>query len=166
MRLLDPRVTTSVSVVAAGVWLGGILALGAIAAPVVFGIVPAPTSADAMAVVFTRFDGVAMTSAVLVLLAEAARAYAREPRTRLVLTRMAVAVITSALAITEGLIVTPKIAGLHRAGAIRGFGPLGQELESTHHLAEQMGKAEVVLLIAFLVLSVITVARTDAAVKG
>ena len=53
---------------AIGVWLGGLVALGAIAAPVVFAIVPMPASADAMTVVFRRFDLVAMACAAVAIM--------------------------------------------------------------------------------------------------
>ena len=55
------RIATAISTLAAAVWLGGILVLGAIVAPIVFHEVPAPTSADAMTHVFLRFDRLVRT---------------------------------------------------------------------------------------------------------
>ena len=69
-------VAGSLALLAAGVWLGGIVVLGAIVAPTVFGIVPAPTSADAMTVVFVSFDKIAMTAAAIVAVAEVVRSRA------------------------------------------------------------------------------------------
>jgi uncharacterized membrane protein len=149
---------SSVAVLAAAVWLGGMLALGAIAAPVVFRIVPAPTSADAMTLVFRRFDSVAMSCAAIVLVVEALRGVLLGVG-RLDAARMAVAALASALAIVEGTWLSPAIEALHRAGAIRGYGASGLELEAKHHLAELGGKGQAVLLLALLVLHVVTVAR-------
>lgn len=64
---------TVVAVFAAGAWAGGLLVLGAIVAPVVFHVVPAPTSADAMTVIFRRFDRVAMGCGAALALAEVVR---------------------------------------------------------------------------------------------
>ena len=59
---------------------GGFATLGAVVAPLVFGIVPAPASADAMTAVFRRFDSVAIVCAVVVLVAEGGHAVLRAPR--------------------------------------------------------------------------------------
>src|SRR5579859_6957127 len=101
MKISDPRLTSALAVAAIALWLGGMLALGAIVAPAVFHIVPAPWSADAMTVVFRRFDSVAMASAAVVLAVEVGRAAARLPIERLDLVRGAVAVLASGLAIVE-----------------------------------------------------------------
>jgi Domain of unknown function (DUF4149) len=156
---IDARVTSAVAILAASVWLGGLLVLGAIAAPVVFGIVPAPTSADAMTVVFRRFDTVAMSSAVVVLVVEALTGIGRERLTRVDGARLGAAILASLLAIVEGIWLSPAIESLHRAGAIRGVGALGLALEEKHHLAELDGKAQAIVLAALLVLHVLTVGK-------
>ena len=56
------RPRDSLAILAVAVWLGGLAALGAVAAPVVFSRVPWPSSADAMTIVFRRFDAVAMAA--------------------------------------------------------------------------------------------------------
>ena len=56
-----PAVASVIGALAVAVWLGGLLVLGAIAAPLVFANVSFPQSADAMTLVFRRFDTVAMT---------------------------------------------------------------------------------------------------------
>ena len=63
-------VVTSIAVVqllAVGLWASGLLTLGAVVAPIVFHVVPAPSSADAMTLVFRRFDGIAITCAAVAL---------------------------------------------------------------------------------------------------
>ena len=56
-----------VTLLALSLWLGGMIVLGAVVAPIVFSVLPLPTSADAMTLVFRRFDAIAVTSAAIVL---------------------------------------------------------------------------------------------------
>ena len=51
----------TLAVLCLGLWVGGLVALGACAAPIVFHVVPAPMSGDAMGAVFRRFDQVAIS---------------------------------------------------------------------------------------------------------
>ena len=140
------------------VWGGGLVALGAIAAPTVFGIVPAPSSADAMTVVFRRFDRVAITCAAIALACEVAAVLKARVRTP-DLVRGAAAVLAAGLAIVEGAWLSPAIEALHRQGAIRGLGDAGLALERTHRLAETAGKGQLLLLFVTLVLVVERLSR-------
>jgi len=72
-----------VSSLAAAIWLGGLLALGAIVAPTVFHNVSYPENANAMTLVFRRFDLVAMACAAAALAGEALRVALRVPSGRL-----------------------------------------------------------------------------------
>lgn len=149
------RASSSLALLAAAVWLGGLVALGAITAPIVFAVTPWPASADAMTLVFRRFDEVAMTCAVLVLGAEALRAAApgaARPLARVDFLRVAGAVLAAAAAVVEGTVVSPRIAALHMAGAVRGVGAAGAELSHLHDWAERLGKGQVVLLALVVVL--------------
>ncbi len=150
------KISTAVSLIACALWAGGLVALGAIAAPVVFGMVPAPFSADAMTVVFRRFDKVAMLSAALLASGEFVRARTAVTISRLDLARGFTAVAAGVLAVIEGVYLSPKIEGLHLAGAIRGLNDLGRELDAAHHLAELSGKGQLLFLFAFIVLTVYT----------
>ncbi|HXN30240.1 MAG TPA: DUF4149 domain-containing protein [Polyangiaceae bacterium] len=143
------------ALLAVAIWLGGLLALGAIAAPVVFSVVPAPSSADAMTIVFRRFDLVAMACAALVLSVEATRALAREPFGVSDHLRVAASALAGALAVLEGAFVSPRIAALHWAGAVRGLGTAGIELARLHNVAEACGKAQAGLLVAIVALQVV-----------
>ncbi len=144
------RIATAASSLAAAVWLGGILVLGAIVAPIVFHEVPAPTSADAMTHVFLRFDRVALVALAVVGVAEAVAAAAAPPRTRLERLRLAAGALAGVLALVQATWLSPTIADLHAAGAIRGVGALGAALEVAHGRSEACGKSEVFLLVAFL----------------
>jgi uncharacterized membrane protein len=149
-------ILVTLALLAIALWSGGMVALGAIAAPVVFGTVPAPTSADAMTIVFRRFDKLAIACVVVVLAVEAALALTSKV-TRADVARGILAAIACVCVIVAGVWVSPQIEALHRGGAIRGLGPDGLELESFHRIAERLGTVELViagLLVALYVFSV------------
>jgi hypothetical protein len=150
-----------VGCLAVALWLGGIVALGALVAPIVFTRVSMPQSADAMTLVFRRFDLMAMSCAAAALAAEALRA-ARAPLARLDRVRVGVLVLAAIAAVYEGTNVSPRIADLHASGAIRGVGIAGVELAKLHDVAEACGKAQLVLLVAVVALQVVTMTRTVA----
>lgn len=147
MRVL--RVVLAFEAIAVALWLGGLITLGAIVAPIVFGMVPAPTSGDAMTVVFQRFDRLAMTAAILALLCEVAAARLRPSVDLRDLARAGFLVVMTALAIAQGALWTPEIASLHQRGAIRGAGELGLRLETVHARSEIAAKAQLALGVAF-----------------
>jgi uncharacterized membrane protein len=155
MRILRLGVAIA-SALAVAVWLGGLVALGAIAAPIVFSVVTMPQSADAMTMVFRRFDLVSMSCAAVALAAEATRAVARVPFARLDHARAAATVGAALLATYEGTSVSPRIAVLHMSGAVRGLGPAGLELSRLHDVAEACGKAELAMLVLVVALQVLT----------
>jgi hypothetical protein len=146
------RVASVVALLALSVWMGGLLALGAVVAPVVFSMVSWPANADAMTVVFRRFDLVAMACAAVVLAAEALPALAGARPGRSDHVRAALAAVAAAAAVVEGTVVSPRIAVLHTAGAVRGVGAAGEELARLHGLAEMLGKTEVVVLAVVIAL--------------
>jgi uncharacterized membrane protein len=159
---MNARVRVAVAtiyVLAIAAWAGGLVVLGAIVAPTVFRIVPAPSSADAMTVVFGRFDAVAMTSAAIALVAEATLFLKDGRPARLDLVRGGAAVVASVLAIVVGAWLSPGIAALHRNGAVRGLNEAGIELERLHRLAESAGKTQLALLLVVLVLLLAKLAR-------
>jgi hypothetical protein len=151
---------------AVAIWLGGLVVLGAITAPIVFSVAPMPQSADAMTLIFRRFDLVAMSCAAVTLASEAARAIARVPFARLDHARAAVGVLAAGVTTYEGTAVSPRIAELHMEGAVRGLGPAGMELSRLHDLAEVLGKTAVLLLVALVVLQAVTASRAGRAGPG
>ncbi len=153
--LVIRRTLAVVALLAIAVWLGGLMALGAVAAPVVFSMVPWPSSADSMTVVFRRFDSVAMACAAIVLTTEAIRAVAGWPFLRVERARALVSVIAAGAAVLEGIKISPQIAALHAAGAIRGVDAPGLELARLHDQAEWCGKTELLLLSIVIVLHVV-----------
>jgi hypothetical protein len=155
------RVTGVVAMLAIALWLGGLIALGMLVAPVIFSQVSMPWSADAMTVIFQRFDGIAMSCAAALLATEAARAIARMPFARVDHLRAAASVLAAGAAVYEGVSVSPRIATLHAEGAVRGLGSAGMELSKLHDLAELLGKAEVGLLLVVVVLQVVAGTRRE-----
>lgn len=152
----------AVELLAIASWLGGLVVLGAVVAPTVFRIVAAPHSADAMTVVFGRFDTVAMAGAVVSLVVEAVL-LTRGRLHAVDLARLGLVVVASGLAVVEGVVLGPGIATLHRGGAVRGHDAAGLELERLHKLAEAAGKAEVFLLVAVVVLLAVRLSRRPTA---
>jgi hypothetical protein len=157
------RASVVVALLAIALWLGGLLALGAIAAPVVFSVVPMPASADAMTIVFRRFDFVMMGCALVILAAEAAAFFTGPGPTRADQWRLAACGAAAALGTVEAFAVAPRIAALHSAGFVRGLGPEGMELSHLHDVAEWCGKAELVLLVVAVILHVSALSRPSRA---
>jgi len=169
----------SIYVASLAVWAGGLGILGAVVAPIVFRVVAAPASADAMTLVFRRYDAIAMTCAAIAFVAEATLGFlahrpsegegtsepeAERPRRRIApsdVVRSGALGVAGALAIAVGAWLSPGIEGLHRGGAVRGFGADGLELERLHRLAELAGKGQIALLLVVLVLLLGRVTRAS-----
>jgi hypothetical protein len=161
------RTAAALAVLAAGIWVGGMIGLGACAAPFVFRLTPSPFSGDAMGAAFLRFDQVVLGCAVSLLGAEVVRTWAsgRQGARPLARARRLIAVALAVAATYGGLALTPRIVGLHQAGAHRGVGLLGEELARAHGRAELLGKLEIALAVVLIVLHVFTLSplRSDAA---
>jgi uncharacterized membrane protein len=156
------RTLVTVALVALGLWMGGMVALGAIAAPVVFGMVPAPMNADAMTVVFRRFDKLAVACVVVALAVEVGLALLRDRKlTRLDMTRAGLVTLATGAALYVATFVSPRIEALHRAGAVRHLGASGEELDAIHRVAERAGKLELAVAIAVIALHVIALGRVQ-----
>lgn len=160
-REVVDRVAAIVAVTFTGLWIGGMIALGACAAPFVFEMTPAPTSGYAMGAAFARFDQIAIGSAVILLGAEVARTLVAGRRSRALAARARrlLAVLMALGAVYTGLQITPRINALHRDGARRGLGEAGAELERIHHHAEAIGKAVSLAGVAVIALHVLTIGK-------
>jgi hypothetical protein len=140
------------SALAATFWVFGMLTLGAIVAPVIFGAIGTQDAASAMVVVFRRFDRIILGCAAVVLACEATSAYLTRPLARLDQIRAAVAVVMAALGGWQALRLSPGIASLHEQGAIRGLGPLGLQLEALHSQATTLATVQLILGIVYVAL--------------
>ena len=156
---LVDRAASTAAALAVGVTVGGTFALGACAAPFVFQLAPAPFAGDAMGAAFARFDQIAIALSVVLLGAEVARTFvARRERPPLsARARRLAAILFAGCTAYMGLVLSPGINSLHRAGARRGVGPEGAELEAIHQRASAVGKAEAVLGLLLVGLHVFTV---------
>ncbi|NOU30819.1 MAG: DUF4149 domain-containing protein [Polyangiaceae bacterium] len=156
MSSRGPAVTvlSTLALLLAGAWAGGALVTGALVAPVVFHRVPAPTSGDAMTEVFMRFDRAALAMAATLVFTEVALAFLRKPLLRTDVARLLLAIALVGLIVVEASWVSPSIAALHQAGAVRGIGAGGAEIEHLHVVAKRIGMSEVLALVAFIGLHV------------
>ena len=149
----------TVQLLSIALWAGGLLALGALVAPVVFRVVPPPTNADAMTLIFHRFDSLAIACGAVALIAEAAFAARGGAVTRADVARGLCLAGAVALALAIGLWLAPGIADLHHSGAARRVGDAGLALDRLHRFAEAFAKGELLLLFAAFVLAVGKAAR-------
>ena len=161
-RSLIERTAATLAVLAAGVWVGGMVALGACAAPFVFRLTPAPYSGDAMGSAFARFEPDRAGRGRGAPRRRGGPHLGRRwpwPHRRLRRARRLTAVVMAACArLRRPLAHAPDINALHRAGAQRGEGPQGEELDRTHKTAETVGKAETGLGVLLIALHVFTLA--------
>jgi len=157
-RSILDRAAAAVAALAAGVVVGGMLALGACAAPMVFSMTPAPFSGNAMGAAFARFDRIAIVASAVVLGAEMVRTWLARRHAPSIVARLRrfAAIFLAGSTSVLALYVTPTILDLHKSGVRRGEGPEGARLEATHKQAETLGKAEVAFAALALVLHVAT----------
>lgn len=159
------RAAAAVAVMAAGVWAGGLLALGACAAPFVFQLTPYPHSGEAMGSAFARFDGIAIGCSAVMLACEVARTFLdgrrMRSRFRAIASRVRrfVTILMGMMAVYGGLVLTPAIRDLHHAGARRGIGEQGELLEKIHKRAELVGKSIMPLALLVIGLHLFTLRR-------
>ncbi len=155
-KLRIEKGATTIAVMAVGLWMGGLVALGACAAPFVFKLTPAPFSGDAMGAAFARFDNIALGAAVVALGAEVLRTWAAGRRgggAARIRRGLAIALAAAAAYIALGL--TPRILSMHQAGVTRG----NPELDAVHARAELVGKAELAAGLALIALHVFTLGQ-------
>jgi hypothetical protein len=100
-----------------------------------------------------------MACAAVVLASEAARVLVRVPFGPTDHVRAGASVVAAALAVFEATSISPGIAALHAAGAVRGLGDAGMKLARLHDMAELCGTIEVALLVAVIVAHVIALSR-------
>lgn len=157
-RRLGERIATAIAATCCGVWAGGLIALGACAAPLVFELTPYPHSGNAMTAVFARFDSIAVGLAVVVLGCEAARTLLAWRSGQLLAARFRryLAILAALGAVFSATRLTPAIQSLYSGGARRGFGEAGRQFEALHAQSEMVGKATVVIAVVLIFLHIFT----------
>jgi Domain of unknown function (DUF4149) len=145
------RALTTSTLFAASGLAGGVLVLGAIVAPLVFGRIPAPLNADVMTAIFLRFDRIALGLALYVVVAELLQLRLAQTALQVPLrSALFLALVLLALVATSALWTAPQIAHLHTLGAQRGMGELGQRLNQLHDWAKRIGTAEIVVVLVYV----------------
>ncbi len=159
------RAAAIVAVLAFGMFAGGMIALGATAAPVVFKL-PHPLSGNTMGEAFSRFDSMAIGCALVGLGAEVVRTVVSlktPPRGWAPRARRYLAILLACGTLFTGLQLSPQIMAAYQAGVRRNVGSEGATLEQTHKTAELVGKIDVGLASMLVALHMLTLggARRD-----
>jgi hypothetical protein len=152
-----------IAVSALGLWVGGIIALGACAAPMVFEFTPHPFSGRAMGAAFMRFDSIAIGCSVVVLGCEVVRTLlTMKERSQALMPRVRryFAIAMAAGAVFLGMRLSPEIMRLHEAGVRRGIGVDGEHLQAIHAQAELIAKILVPMAFALIALHILTLQTT------
>lgn len=142
---------------------GGMLALGAFTAPVVFGQFPKVAAAPVMAIIFRRYDIVLQIALALVLLGEWFRFGSRRIALRGVLPvlRWIILAALTASLIYSTQVVNPQIERMNRAGMHRDFlSQSGQRFEATHRVSESLYKLDLLLVILLILMTPFVTAPT------
>jgi hypothetical protein len=157
------RVAATVAITAAGLWMGGLIALGACAAPFVFELTPHPLSGYAMGSAFSRFDGIAIGCSVVMLGCEVLRTILGTPARKAWIARVRryAALLMACGAVYTGVVLSPGIMQLHADGVRRDASEYGQRLEAIHSQAELMGKLILPLGLLVIALHVFTLRSAE-----
>jgi hypothetical protein len=163
------RVAVTLAVVSLALVAGGLVALGACAAPFVFRLTPAPFSGQAMGAAFMRFDRIALAASCVVLAVEMLRTWIDRRQRPSVVSRVRrfAAIVFAGCVAYSGMSLSPAIVDLYASGARRDAaagaapdgaqGPKNAELDAIHQRASQIAKIEVAAALVAALLHVWTV---------
>lgn len=149
-----------VATLAVALWLGGMLALGAFAAPEVFGQLEREVAGPVMGAIFAKFDRLVLVLVAVLGVCEGIRALLEGVRGKLAIARLVTAVALIGLALTSALWLGPSINELFEQGVRRGVGEAGVEMERLHNLATALAKAAFAFATAWLALGIIARRRS------
>lgn len=138
---------------------GGMLALGAITAPVVFGHFSRADAAPVMALIFRRYDMVLVGALLLVWLGEFLRCLRTEGRTSTLLNRVryGLLILLSGAMLYSTQVLNADIERMNKAGVHRSFTTVeGLRFERTHKLSESLYKGELLLVVLLILLTPFT----------
>jgi hypothetical protein len=148
----------SVATLAMALWLGGLLALGALAAPVVFGELERDIAGTVMGTIFGKFDRMVLVLVLVFAVAEAVRIYIDRDRLggALARARLGLAALLVILALISSLWLTPGLNEMFAEGVRRGVGEAGQRMDRMHAWSETLGKAAAACAAAWIAIGIIT----------
>ena len=138
---------------------GGMLALGAITAPVVFGHFPRADAAPVMALIFRRYDMVLVAALILVWLGELLRLASKLVQGRSILNRLryGLLIMLSGAMLYSTQVLNADIERMNKAGIHRSYTTVeGLRFERTHKLSESLYKAELLLVVLLILLTPFT----------
>lgn len=147
---------TAVQLLGLALMVGGMLALGAFTAPIVFGQLPRETAAPIMAMIFRRYDIVLLVALGLVALGEALRFAVRRFSLKcpLIVIRWVLLIGLGGSLLYSTLVVNADIERFNKAGVHRS--PLtqaGHQFESRHKLSESLYKLDLLMAVLLLLMS-------------
>lgn len=162
---LVAAVAETAATLAMALWLGGLLALGAMAAPTVFRMLEGDSAGTVMGTIFGKFDRMVLVLAVVFTAAEATRIYVDRDRLggALARARLGLAAVLVILALISSLWLTPGINEMFAAGVRRGVGEAGQRMDRMHDWAETLGKVAALCAAAWIAIGIFTRRRQSLA---
>jgi hypothetical protein len=145
----------TVATLALALWIGGLVALGAFAAPTIFHALELEVAGTVMGTIFVRFHRMVLVLGVIFGVAEAVRVVLERERGVLRWARLVLGMSLVAVALVSSLWITPGIFELFAAGGRPGAGPEGETLDRLHRLSSALGKVAVVYAAAWIALGVL-----------
>jgi hypothetical protein len=142
--------------------VGGMLALGAFTAPVVFDNLPRDLAAPVMARIFTRYDVVLSVALSLVIFGEWLRwvSHALWVKTWLNGLRYVLLVCLTLGLVYSTEVINPQIQKLKHAGVHRNLlTPAGQQFEALHKRSESLYKLDLLAALLLILLTPFVRAR-------
>jgi len=145
---------TGFQLVGLALMVGGMLALGAFAAPAVFSSFPRAEAGEAMTQVFLRFDNVLLGCAVLIIAGEVGRFLGGWIETStLGMARWVLLAAIVGITLFNSLSLNPTINRLIHHPEFNQNPAVVQEFQHAHHLSEQLYKTALVIGAMALLLS-------------
>jgi Domain of unknown function (DUF4149) len=155
---LSVRLGLLAQLLALALMIGGMLALGAFTAPVVFSRLPRPAAAALMGVLFRRYDTVLLVALGLLWLGQIPLGMARlragwRPGSKraLAFVKFTLLLGLSGTMLYSTLVVNPKIERFQQAGIHREAGSVaGRAFDRLHQTSESLYKMDLLLALLFL----------------
>jgi hypothetical protein len=136
--------------------IGGMLALGAFAAPAVFGGLPREMAAPVMARIFSRFDDVVLGALIAAQLGEYLRWLSRtlSMKSRLHILRLALLGLLTVGVMYSTQMLNPRIEQMNLAGVHRNQSTAASaRFNDLHKLSEKLYKLEFLIAVLLLMLT-------------
>jgi hypothetical protein len=150
--------------IALAVMGGGIVALGAIAAPLLFKTLPRFVAGPLMGEIFNRFDGLLLGALLLLWCGEILVIYARQRfgqnvdccRRWLTLytVRLGLLLLLTGMVLSATQVVDPRIQQMQKLGLHRGEATVqSHQFDEIHHRSENLHKGSLLIVLSLLALS-------------